>query len=522
MKRLKDAERGSVKQEASASLRIALVYPNSYEVGMASMGFQTVYREFNAISGVRCERFFLFQPPYDNEMRSLESFEQLNKFDVIAFSLSFELDMLNVLRVLHLGGIPLKSSDRSDKDPIVILGGVIASLNPSPLLNYLDGLLIGEGEDHFSKLIDCIRSASNYGRWRNSVKEQLAALPGFFVPGISTPVMRNVIQNLNDHQVYTPIITPFSHFSDLFVVEIGRGCGRGCFFCAAQKVYAPIRVRSREAILKTIKDHNPGAERIGLESAGLSDYPELVDLCSDILDMRLKISFSSIRADKVDVELIKILDKSGARSFTIAPEAGTERMRQKIGKGISDEQILNTVSLLARTNIRIIKLYYLIGLPGETEQDIDAIVQLCKEIEQILKFSSSAKQIKISVNPFIPKPFTEFQWAPMASYSWINKMHKRLERELHRPPGQAVVSKCSRYSIWQSMLAMGDIDIGSQMAAGVTANMSTQEIYKDILKNNKSLIGGYKDSSFIFPWTSVQYTANQHILWRRYLHYTDS
>jgi len=505
-----------VTLEAGASLRIALVYPNVYEVGMASMGFQTVYHLLNLIPGVRCERFFMFPPPYDREMRSLESHESLNRFDMVAFSISFELDIPHVIRALQLGKVPLLSESRTDHDPLVIMGGIVASLNPSPLLPFMDGLLVGEGEGLFLPMTETLRHTGRAKGWRHKVRHALSELPGFYVPGVSTKVERQIVQDLDAHPVFTPIVTPHSHFSDLFVAEVGRGCGRGCFFCAAQKIYTPVRYRRMDALLKTIDSFNPGAGRVGLESAGLSDYPDLVPLCRSVIDRGLGVSFSSVRADRVTDEMVEVLEHSNTRSFTIAPEAGTEALRHRIGKGLSNAEILTAVDRLSETAIDVLKLYYLIGLPGETDLDIEAIIDLSLEIGSRFFRAGKKRQIRISVNPFIPKPFTEFQWAALAPAGRMKKIHKRLEQGLHRPPLYVLVSKTGRAAYWQTALALGDEAMGLQIAQSLERGESVNHILNGLAKDSMAKLVEQRSEHDVFPWEMIDYTIDKETLWKRY------
>ena len=514
--RLVSAETGDVPLDAGASLRIALVYPNTYDVGMASMGFQTVYRLFNDLPGVRCERFFLFPEPFDGEMRSLESFEKLNRFDVVAFSVSFELDIPNVIQALLRGGVPLYAQDRTDHDPIVLLGGIIASLNPSPLLPFMDSLLVGEGEGHFETLCQTLDALPQGKGRRQGVKEALAALPGFFVPGLSDTVQSQIVHDLDNHPVYTPLVTPHSHFSSLFVMEVGRGCKRGCFFCAAQKIYTPVRVRSLTTLLETLDRFNPGAQRVGLESAGISDYPDLVPLCEAVIDRGLGVSFSSVRADKVTPAMVEILERSNTRTFTIAPEAGDETMRRRIGKGITDAEILAAVDLLRDTDIDVLKLYYLIGLPGETDADIDAIIHLSQTIADRFQKTGRRRQLRISVNAFIPKPFTEFQWAAMAPSAQIDAAHRRLERALHRPPAIQVVSKSGKLERWQALLAQGDTAMGREIAQGLMQGWPLNKLFTQMNRRWQKALLAAKSLETPLPWEFIHYPVGKGVLWKRF------
>jgi len=515
-KKLLNYEIGSVTIKRGAPVRIALVYPNRYSVGMASLGFQTVYRLFNEHPEVRCERAFVLGAPFHREIRTLESGERLDTFDIVGFSLSFELDLLNVVRFLIQSRIPLFAKDRGEKDPLIVVGGVVASLNPSPLLPFVDGLLVGEGEGVLYRMADVLFRFRQGREYRQDRLQALSEIDGVFIPKLNTAVRRHFVPSLENYPVYTPIVTPLSHFEEMFVVEVVRGCTRGCFFCGAQKVYSPYRFRSGESIVETVARWNPGAKRVGLEGAGLSDYPDLEGLCGTLVDMGYEVSFSSIRADRVTPELVKMLERGGVRSFAIAPEAGTERLRQCIGKGIKDSILLDVVRLLGDSSVKVLKLYFLIGLPGETDEDVEAVVGLVRELAAIFTKRDKGKRIRLSVNGFIPKPFTEFQWAPMASEKELSRKRRMIRKGLKEERGISIVPKSSREEVLQGILSLGDEGVGYAMVDAIEKGVSWKKALKERDVDITKLLHQERHFESELPWDFVVSEISKEQLWERY------
>jgi radical SAM superfamily enzyme YgiQ (UPF0313 family) len=506
-------ERGRPALDDRASVRIALAYPNRYEVGMASLGYQTVYRQFNGHPSVRCERVFLDEPRPSNALRTVESKETLNRFDMIGFSVSFELDIPNVIRTLMAAGIPPLSRGRTQAHPLVFLGGAIGGLNPSPLLPFMDGLLAGEGEGVLSRIADVLICNNRGPSVRQSRLEALSEIPGVFIPGLNASVQRHQNKKLDFPPAYTPMITPLSHFADMFVVETGRGCPKGCLFCSACKMYHPYRAFTMEAVLDAVKRFNPGAEKIGLEGAGLSDYPHLIPLCRSIEDAGLSVSFSSIRADRITREFLSILKTGSIRSFTIAPEAGTERLRLIIGKGMSDAVLDEKASMLSETAIDVLKLYYLIGLPGETDRDVEALAGSVLSVSGKFLGRSKTRRVRLSVNAFIPKAFTEYQWEAMNPAKELNRKRKRIAELLKKENRITIVPKSAREETLQGMLSLGGERAGTAVLEAIEGGKGFERAFADagidapfVLYRKK----GFKD---VMPWDFIEYGVPKKQLW---------
>jgi radical SAM superfamily enzyme YgiQ (UPF0313 family) len=518
VKRFLDKERSTVILKKGAPVRFALVYPNRYQVGMASLGFQTVYRILNQHSMVRCERAFLYDAPFGHDIRALESGQRLDQFDVIGFSLSFEKDIVHVFEILNNLPSPLLFQHRSDADPIILIGGVVSGLNPSPLLPFVDGLLVGEGEGMLFQIADVLSQYIQTKKSRKQILENLSKIGGVYIHGFSSTINRQIQSNLEAYPTYTPVITPLSHFSNMLVVEVARGCRRGCHFCAARHVYYPFRSHSVESILQTIRTHNQQTDKIGLEGAGLSDYKDLVKLCRQLIQEKYQVSFSSIRADCVTPELVEVFDQGNVRSFTIAPEAGTEKLRNRIGKGITDETLINTVRLLSRSKVQTLKLYYLIGCPGENETDIHEIIYLTKELSSIFRNQSKQKKIRVSINGFIPKPFTPFQWATMDSEKELNHKRKSIREALKREKGIVFVPKSAREEILQGALSLGDEKVGQALMDAVQNSISWKEAFKRNGIDMDALLFHERPEETKHPWDFISYPLSKTLLWKQYQH----
>lgn len=518
---LLEKEKGGVELKSSAILRMILIYPNSYAVGMASLGFQTVYRIVNQHPEVVCERGFVWDEYPDFSGQSIESSEKMNQFDLVGFSISYELDIPRIIKCLLESGIPIKREDRTDKDPIVIVGGAVAGLNPSPLLPFMDGLLVGEGEGKLLPLVSTLAESKKKNLTRHDKLESISILDGIFCPGIHKTVKRHTVASLENHPTFTPIITPESHFDSMFVVELSRGCPRPCLFCAGQKVYHPIRIHSGDSILKTVREENPGATKIGLEGSAISDHPELRDICTSLVDDGYKLGLSSLRPGIITEELLDIIIRGQIRSITIAPETGTETLRFRLGKKVTNNDILETCALLKDTDIEWLKLYFIIGFPGETIEDVQAIPDLVLACYDQFQKKGKRKRIRVSINSFIPKPFTEFQWAPMDEETLLIKKRKMIEQVLKRSPGIKVTPKSIREEIRQGELSMSNQAMGNILLYQVQNSVSLKKAIQDIDMAYQSKLHEERSLKDDLPWNFIQSSIPHDKLWKRYRNYVE-
>ena len=398
---------------------MALAYPNRYYTAMSNLGFQTVYQLFHDQPQTLCERAFWPDSEDLAEYRrtgtpllTLESQQPLRTFDILAFSISYENDYPHLLQMMELAGIPLGSQERKERDPLVMAGGATVLMNPEPLAEFVDFFVIGEAEVIAAPLVRALREGKIRGKAKEELLDELATLEGVYVPAFYTctyrpegtvesriptknapaRVKRVWLKNLNDFLTASSLLTPHTELSDIYLLELSRGCRRGCRFCASCYTYFPHRVRDGSLLeKKALSDSGPGA-KVGLVGAEISDYPGLLPLGRGVLRSLRTLSFSSLRVDSLTPELADLVCDSGQKTVTLAPEAGSERMRRIIGKGFTEKEIIRAAEILTDRGVRSFRLYFMIGLPGESAEDIDAIVELTKKIRHHILETSRGKK----------------------------------------------------------------------------------------------------------------------------------
>ena len=513
------AEQSQVKVDEGSLIRIALVYPNRYDVGISNLGFQEAYRLFNDAEDISCERMFVYDPPYEHTTRSLETQRDLRDFDIIAFSISFELDYPRLVQILNAAKIPPIASDRNQTDPLVIAGGVTTFLNPTPLAPIIDVFLIGEAEAIIPEFCRVIEKHIETGLHRADCLRELNDLKWCYLPQVTSPektVQRRSVSDLDAHPTCSSIITPHSHFQNMFCIEVGRGCGRGCRYCAAGHVYRPIRFRSPEILLSTIRNNPFQTKKVGLIGAALSDYPELDTVCESLVNEGYELGLSSFRIDIITPRFLSYLEKANIRSITLAPETGSQRLRKLIKKNLSDEQIFETIELLAASNISTIKLYFMIGLPSETAQDVESIVKLVKKIAQIFGSRLEGFEINVSVNAFIPKPFTPFQWHPMETETNLRKKRRYLTSQLHKIKGVSISSKSTRSEVLQGIFSSGGPEIGRAIVKKLSSKFNWKKILRESKIDITEIIYRKKTFDDRLPWDFIAGGVKKESLWREW------
>ncbi len=409
-------EQGARSKEWRGRLRICLIYPHTYYVGMSNLGFQQIYSLWNDIDEVVCERAFLSEN--SNEIRSFESGRALKDFDVLAFSLSFENDAIHVLRILKQAGLALKSVDRTDADPVVLMGGAAISMNPMPLLPFIDAFAFGDGEEIVFDIAKVLRGTPFMGHRRMNALEALSEIQGIYVPALhghlpGRAFKRRTIKFINSYLTKTEIVTNHTEFSNNFMVEVSRGCPQRCRFCSVSYTEASTRFR-RLSFLKSAFDE--GIERVGrvgLVGAALADHPELVEMANYVVDGGGEISLSSLRVEAVSSKLMDLLNLSSQRTLTLALETGSQRLQQVIHKRTDEAKVMHCVETALKAGIRNLKFYFIIGLPTETRADVEEAAELIRRIHStFMSISKSRGQmgnLSVSLNPFIPKPTTPFE-----------------------------------------------------------------------------------------------------------------
>ncbi|MFC4455017.1 B12-binding domain-containing radical SAM protein [Deinococcus sonorensis] len=451
IKPLLDDETGTLFKQAPA--RVTLGFPNRYSVGMASLGYQVIYRLFNQVEGVACERAFLPDDPELFETQHLKRGEALptvesgraaGDCELLALSVSFELDLTNIIRMLDLCSLHPLRDQRSDEDPIIMIGGPLTSSNPYPLTPFADVIVIGDGEQVVPLIAAALRDASS----REDFYDLVDGLPGIFLPQRHSHEPQWATAPKELLPAYSQIVTPHSELSNMFLVEAQRGCPRPCTFCLARTMYGPNRNNQGQELLDVIPDW---ATKVGLVGAALSDFPHTKMVGRALTDRGIKLGVSSIRADTVDEELAAILKAGGLRTFTVASDAPSERLRQWLKKGITTEDLLKTAQISRDLGFSGLKVYMMIGLGPENDDDITELISFTKELAQI-------NRIALGISPFVPKRHTPHFQDSFAGIKVIEGRLKRIQKELRSTAELRNVS--AKWAWVESVIARGGPEVG--------------------------------------------------------------
>ncbi len=422
-------EDGAIVKDWGGRLPVALIYPNTYYLGMSNLGVHAVYKLLNTNLRIVCERVF-YDPSSRKPPLAIESGRPLTDFAVLAFSISYELDYFNVVNILKASGIPLFAKDRDERHPLVIVGGPCVTANPAPLSPFFDCICAGEAEAILPQLVPALLEGFDVSR--ADLLKQLAALPGVYVPSLppENPVKRRFAANLDEFDTASVILTPDTELGDLFLIEVERGCARGCRFCLVGTNYAPMRFRSVDRLVACAREGLPKRRHLGLMGPAITDHPQTVELLTRLNQLGAELSLSSMRINNLTPEVLDELARGKTETITIAPEAGSQRLRDIVNKGISEDDILSAADRLAGYRFHQLKLYFIIGLPTETDADIEAIVKLAHGIKERLDKRGSPMRITLNASPFVPKANTPFQWLPMASQETLQNRLSILRNSL--------------------------------------------------------------------------------------------
>ncbi len=521
-------EKGHYIYAPGSRARMALIYPNSYFVGMSNLGLHIIYALMNERSDTACERFFLpdkkelaeYQRSH-TQLLSLETQSPLQAFPLLAFAVSFEMDYFNILKILSLGRIQPMAADRGAMDPIVIAGGPCATFNPEPLSLFFDAFIIGEGEETMQHFMDAYYAGLDAQLERAELLRALAQVPGVYVPslyevqedeqgrvteihalpGAPSKVSRQWVADLDAYPAHTVVETADTEFN-LYLIETARGCGRHCRFCMAGYCFRRPRNRSLASLEKMLRAAKAAGKRVGLMGAAISDYPEIDSLCKEILGEGLSMSVASFRADSVTRELVDSLAASGLRTLTMAPEAGSARMRAVINKGIKEEHLFHSMDLGIAAGIRNFRLYLMVGLPYEQPEDIQGIIDLAGRLKDYMEEKGCRGILTLSINPFIPKPFTPFQWVPMAPLKQVEASLKDIRTALRRRHHIEIIAESPKEAYVQGVLSRGGRKISSVLYAA--HEMGGSKAFKRAMKSMGLRMEDYlyrqRSREEIFPW----------------------
>lgn len=530
-------EKGAVRKERGGRVSVCLVYPNEYRLGMANLGFQTVYGMLNAFDDCVCERAFLPGETLTGfagrgeQINSLETNTPLCAFDIIAFSIPFEEDYLSIPRLFANANIPLKAVDRLyGKWPLVIAGGAAVSLNPEPLSDFIDAFLIGEGEGALRRFIDVYGNAKENCRTKETLIRELDSLEFAYVPslyefsydgagiagvrpdkGAKLRVTASKNLSLDGFGVpVTKVHTPHTVFKGATLVEIERGCGRGCRFCAAGFLYLPPRFRNIESVKAAVKGAVAASGKVGLVGAAVSEHPGIKDAVEAGLSAGGSVTLSSLRLDTLDSGFLCLLKDAGYRTVTLAPEAGSQRMRDVINKGIDEAGVLESVRLITEAGFAKIKLYFLVGLPLEEDEDAAAIAELAIRVKKEMKKG----ELTLSVNPFIPKPVTPFQWHPFCDEKALTTRLALIKKRLAGKGGITLGAASVSGAFHQAYLARADrrasrfiidsAEKGVRQAARLHNELITASVYRQ------------RDKDEVLPWDIIGHGVKKAYLWKEY------
>ena len=598
-------ERGTIyKKSDGKAVRIALVYPNTYYLGMSNLGFQTIYRHLNERDDVVCERAFLPEPS-DLEVLSksrkplvtLETGLPLGSCDIVAFSVSFENDYPNLIRILELARIPVLSTNRTHYDPVVLIGGAITYINPEPLAEFADAMIIGDGEEAAYAYID--RYIEDRGLDRERHLAGTKELPGMYVPSLqhaapgdlegppasgpavdsgceaedarpvadagpavdsgceaedarpaadAGPVVesgcetaafdaepapasrianapagriaKQQVRDFEDYPAHSAVLTPDTEFGDMLLIEISRGCPRRCRFCAVSYVYPKFRALKPETILDVIRaknatlarDGQEGLKAVGLVSSAMCDYPHLDELCAGLEETGLRVGVSSVRVDLVPDSLLRLMLKTGLRTMTIAPEAGSERLRKAINKPISSEEILTGARRILEKGIKHLKVYYMVGLPTETDADVEELIEMTRQLARLQRACGEpGGRLRLSINPFVPKALTPFQWSPMASPREVKRKLNHIKKSLRGTPGVDVKHESLKSAYFEAILSRGGRELSEFLMETVRQDGDWKRAAAETETDISRYLGDMADMQSL-PWDFISTEKEHHRL----------
>lgn len=550
-----------IKDPSEVSVHFALAFPDVYEVGSSHLGSQILYHVLNKRRDTACERVFAPWPDMEKLLKrkgwllySLENRLPLRVFDIVGFSLQYELTYTNVLAMLDAGGIPLESRERGEHDPLVVAGGPCA-MAPEPLADFIDAFVLGDGEEVCGEIVETYKSWRESGRSRDHLLIELSRIEGVYVPLLyqveynqdgtieamvpqkvgsyvpPLPIRRRVLKSLEDSEVpINPVIPLTAPVHDRAMVEIFRGCTQGCRFCQAGMIYRPVREREPDTVDAVARDilARSGYDEVSLTSLSSADYTFIKEVVSSLLTDRpcgARISLPSLRVDSFSVGLAEMLEASPKGGLTLAPEAGSQRMRDAINKKVTEDDVLQAASRAFAAGYSHIKLYFMIGLPGETDEDVVAIADLASKVRQTGRDMGIRPTVVVSVSGFVPKPHTPFQWEACLPVDELERRQRLLKKAL-RGPGLEFRYHDARSTQLEAVFARGDRRLGAALKEAFEqgrrfdawSDLFDWEGWLDIFRKTGIDPWFYahreREKGEVFPWDHIDSGVSREYLWR--------
>ncbi|MFN3651856.1 MAG: radical SAM protein [Armatimonadota bacterium] len=546
IKKLLSEERGTLYKPDGDRLRFALAFPNSYRLGMSNLGYQLVYRLLNERDDTVCERTFLPDPAEEQEharshtpLLSWESQRPVGEFDVLGFSVSFEMDYLNVLKMLELSGLPLLAEERDETYPLVIMGGPAPWVNPEAVAPFVDAVIIGEAEGLTDHLIPAIREHLDAaGGWndKRALLRRLSQIQGVYVPALyefryhedgtiaeivpqddaPMPVRRWVARDLHKYNTSAQILTPNTEFSNLFLAETARGCGQGCRFCFAGYAYRPVRYTPPEQLEREFakrQEQELVQLRVGLVGSSLTDHKKIVDITRGLAQKAEGVSLGSLRADNLSEDVACAIGEAGQKTVTIAPETGSERLRYVARKHVTDDDVVVAAERSAAVGVERIKLYYIVGLPCEQESDLLAIAELSHRVQQAGKF----RKVTLTLHPFVPKPHTAYQWAGSFAPSEVERRLKAVGKAVRKAnPKLEFTVDSVRGSFVQAVLSTADRRVAAALLEAHRNGGNWKAAFRDAGIDGEWYACRPRPFEEILPWEHIHLGVKKEYLWREW------